>query len=303
MIFIRSAKASVLATLVSSAALAISALNGCAHTETTLPPPEQPATQPQTASEIVTRVTDLQGKAVEYAAGATKLPGRNEIEDRAMVGQQFATLGQIIPLVAGAELPGDLTQQLRIIESTRGQLLNGSAELSIEPTVDSGLRAAHRALVSVNQRSFIEVPEVAKALDAMKLKVNELDSATGPLHRLVVSQALQASAQAVTAMAGSMETRLIDKNATPASPATPPVPAPATPAVPAPATPAVTPATPAVPETLKPEAPKVEAPKVEAPKVEAPKVEAPRVETPATPATPAVPAPPATPAPTTDLNK
>src|SRR5687767_10524132 len=90
---------------------------GCApKTETTLPaPPPDPNPQPQLASDIRARVQHLSTLADQYAQSATKLPGRNEQEDRAAVAQQFAQLAQILPSLNGPEMPGDFRQQLRIV--------------------------------------------------------------------------------------------------------------------------------------------------------------------------------------------
>src|SRR5258706_4656396 len=156
--------------------LAALLITGCAaKTQTTLnPPPPDGNPEPQLATDARERVKELVTRADESAAGDKKLPGRNVQEDRAQVAQQFALLAQILPMLSGPEMSGDFRQQLRIIDSTRSQLASGSQDLSIEPTVDTGLRAAHRALADINQRAFTESPEIAKQLDAMQAKILEL---------------------------------------------------------------------------------------------------------------------------------
>jgi hypothetical protein len=197
-------------TRVYSLLLAALLITGCAgKTQTTLnPPPPDGNPEPQLATDARERVKELATRADEYAAGAKKLPGRNAQEDRAQVAQQFALLSQILPMLNGPEMSGDFRQQLRIIDSTRSQLASGTLDLSIEPTVDTGLRATHRALADINQRAFTETPEIAKQLDAMQAKVLELDSVTDAIHRLVAAQAIKTSAQAISEMTNAMNQRL-----------------------------------------------------------------------------------------------
>jgi len=190
--------------------LAACLLSACApKSETTLkPPPSEPNPEPQVAGDARQRVGELAKAAKEYADGAAKLPGNDVAEGRAQLSQQFALLAQILPMLNGPDMSGDLQQQLRIIESSRGLIAGASKDLSIEPTVDTGLRAAHRALGSIAMRAFGDTPDVAKALDAMRMKVQELDGTSDAIHRLVAAQAVQASAQAITKMSDALTSRL-----------------------------------------------------------------------------------------------
>ena len=183
---------------------------GCApKTQTTLKePPPEPNPQPQLATDARERVKELSSRAVDYVKNAANLPGRNADEDRNQITQQFALLAQILPMINGPEMSGDFRQQLRIIDSTRSQLASGSQDLAIEPTVDTGLRATHRALESIDQRDFSGEPEIAKSLDAMHAKVRELDGVNGAIHRLVAAQAFKSSAQAIDQMSKALNGRL-----------------------------------------------------------------------------------------------
>ncbi|HEY7118060.1 MAG TPA: hypothetical protein VH475_15840 [Tepidisphaeraceae bacterium] len=185
-------------------------LIGCApKQETTLKgPPPEPNPQPQLATDVRARVQQLGGVAEQYASLTAKLPGATEQEDRQWVAQAFTQLSQILPMLNGPDMPGDLQQQMRIIESTRSLLSSGSTDLSVEPTIDTGLRAAQRALSSIRQRAFPEQNQAAKDLDAMRSRVQELDTVQGALHRLVAAEALQGSARAVTGMSNSLNQRL-----------------------------------------------------------------------------------------------
>jgi hypothetical protein len=183
---------------------------GCApKSQTTLQPPAtEPNPQPQLASDARERVKELAARAQEYEQNAKNLPGPNEQADRALLVNQFSLLSQILPALNGPQMSGDFRQQLRIIDSTRAQLASTSQDLSIEPAVDTGLRAAHHALEGIAQRNFTDVPEVNKSLDAMRAKVQELDAVSGPIHRLVAAQAIQASAEAITKMTTALDQRL-----------------------------------------------------------------------------------------------
>jgi hypothetical protein len=189
---------------------ALLAVIGCAgKTQTTLKPaPPDANPEPQLATDVHERVKELSTRAQEYAAGCNKLPGQNAQQDRAQTTQQFALLAQILPILNGPDMSGDFRQQLRIIESTRAQLASGTQDLAVEPTVDTGLRAAHRALAGINQRSFTDNPDIAKSLDAMNAKVQELDGTADAIHRLIASQAFRHSAQAITQMSGALSGRL-----------------------------------------------------------------------------------------------
>lgn len=191
---------------------------GCAHkTETTLnPPPPDPNPEPHLASDARERVKALGTLAGEFDTGATALPGANEAEDRTQVTQEFALLAQMLPMLNGPDMTGDFRQQLGIVSSTQALLGSGSTDLAVEPTIDTGLRAAHRALTSVSQRSFIEVTDVTKNLDTMRTRIEELDGISGPKHRGVTAQAMRSAAAAISLMASALDHRLNDSKAQPA---------------------------------------------------------------------------------------
>src|SRR5207248_8303619 len=171
-------------------------------------PPIEPNPQPQLAGDARERVKELTARAQEYEQNAKSLPGPNEQAHRAQLAAQFSLLAQILPALNGPEMSGDFRQQLRIIDSTRAQLANTAPDLSIEPAVDTGLRAAHHALAGIAQRNFTDTPDAGKSLDAMRAKVQELDTVSGPIHRLVTAQAIQASADAITKMTAALDQRL-----------------------------------------------------------------------------------------------
>jgi hypothetical protein len=190
--------------------------------DTVPPPPGHNNTNAALATDAQQRLQELQARAAHYASNARHMPARDEPENRRLTAEQFALLSQMIPVLSGPEMTGDLQQQQRIIDSTRTQLAGGSMELAAEPTVSTGLRAAHRALSSLNQQSFAEVPEIGAALAAMSNSVNQLDRVTGPQHRLVAAQAFTQSSQAIQKIIDTMTQRLGNQINRPAETPTPP---------------------------------------------------------------------------------
>jgi hypothetical protein len=186
---------------------------GCQpKTETTIEPPStQPVQPPTTADQVRERVRETSAKADEYKKGAASLPGSNAQADRQLTTRQFEMLAQLLPLLSSSEMTGELRQQAQIVESTRKLLAGASMDLSTEPAVATGLRAAHGALASIARDRFAEVPEIAKSLDQMQFHVNELDSESGPMHRQVSAQAFARSADAVGKMAEIYDQRINEK--------------------------------------------------------------------------------------------
>jgi hypothetical protein len=271
--------------------LAATLFVGCsAKKQTTLaPPPPEPNPQPQLATDARQRAQTLQSLVDQYAASAAKLPGSNEQQDRQQVSDQFGLLAQILPLLNGPDQPGDFAQQMRIIESSRSQLASGSMDLSSEPTVDTGLRAAQRALSSLQRRMFSDHAEISGQIDAMRATVQELDTVSGPIHRQVAAESFQRSADAIKSMSQALNQRFAE-GAGGNKPAAPETPAPAAATPPKPEQPT----TPAPAQTATP-------PKPEQPKAETPAQ--PKPEQPVTPPTPKPePAKPAQP-PLPELNK
>jgi hypothetical protein len=264
---------------------------GCsAKKQTTLEaPPPEPNPQPQLATDARARAQTLQSLVDQYAANAAKLPGPNEQQDRQQVSDEFGLLAQILPLLNGPDQPGDFAQQMRIIESSRSQLASGSMDLSSEPTVDTGLRAAQRALASLQRRMFPEQAEIASQVDAMRATVQELDTVSGPIHRQVAGQSFQRSADVVKSMSQALNQRF-SEGAAGSKPEAAPTPAPAAATPPKPEQPVTPPpAQPATPP--QPEQPKTEQPKSEQPKPEQPTPAPTPKPEPTKPAQPAQPLP------------
>ena len=200
-------------------------LPACAKNQSSMddvPPPPDGNPNAPLLDDVRQRVKELQARATHYASNARHLPARDEQENRRLTAEQFALLSQMLPMLAGPEMTGHLQQQQRIVDSARNQLTTSSLELAPEPTVSTGLRAAHRALASLAQESFSQVPDLNTTLTNMQSSVNQLDQVTGPQHRLVAAQAFTQSSQAIQKMIDTMKQRLGNQINNPAQTPTPP---------------------------------------------------------------------------------
>jgi len=200
-------------------------LTACAKNQSSMddvPPPPDSNPNAPLLDDARQRLQDLQARNAHYASNARNMPARDEQENRRLTAEQFALLAQMLPMLAGPDMTGHLQQQQRIVDSARNQLTASSLELAPEPTVSTGLRAAHRALSSLAQESFAQVPDLNTTLTNMSNSVNHLDQVTGPQHRLVAAQAFAQSAQAIQKMIDTMNQRLGNQINRPAQTPTPP---------------------------------------------------------------------------------
>jgi hypothetical protein len=165
------------------------------------------------------RARQLRAELPQFQAAVAPLPGRNEQENRKQVARAFEAAGSVLSILEGPRPAGAFRQQLRIIDTTRQRLASGSQSLAIEPTVNAGLRAVYNALVGIRQDQFGNDADVAARLDALRSRVDDLDTVRGPLHRLVVAQVFRGAGDVVDAMAKSLETRSGNEQAPPAEPA------------------------------------------------------------------------------------
>lgn len=197
-------------------ALALVLAGGCVKTRPTIST-TKPAPETQ-VSETTLRVRELSRLAEEYGAIARQLPGRTPEEHRDLMRQVFAELGQILPLL---ENPRDnliYRHQISIIEDSRTQLAAGSSDLAVQPTIDTGLRAAYHALAGVSQNSYFDQADLTPPLDQMSAKVDELDTVHGLTHSVVVGEAVEISSGIVSKMADALAQRISSEAGTPLPP-------------------------------------------------------------------------------------
>jgi hypothetical protein len=203
------------------------AAGGCGQkTQSTLDPIDGLATQPTDGSagmasagddESGVRVLDLVARSESLQATARRLPGGTPEEHRRLVHEAFSDLSQILTQLVGPEPAGSYRQQLMALERARGRLTDESTVLATEPTIDTGLRAAHGALGSLQRENYPEEQELAATLDRLNQKVMELDRVRGALHRTVAGEAVEIAGDAAAQMVAALSDRLGEGGAEPAA--------------------------------------------------------------------------------------
>jgi hypothetical protein len=200
-------------------------IGGCAKTHATLPSSlAHPTPGPQVAADPSIRVQTLGRLADTYARTSNELPGGNSTEHRKLMAEVFSQLEEILPILEGPGPGAEFRQQLQVIRDAQAELATGPQDLSSDPTIDTGLRAARDALSAISQGSYYDQASLAPLLDKFTAKINELDTVRGPLHQVVTGDAVGLSSQIVTAMADTLSKRLAatdDKSGT-SQPATAP---------------------------------------------------------------------------------
>lgn len=167
-----------------------------------------PATQPAEAapltdsvrSELEHKIQQLRQRTAAFADTAEQMANRGDQDHRMLVAQSFTELLQVLPLLAGLDLDGNLSQRIAIIQSSRDRLQNANDEQAAGPAVNTALRSAAGALESIAEHGFAGQPQVAQTLRQLNEKIGELDVVRGAIHRLVVTQCIGLMSQAVGGM-------------------------------------------------------------------------------------------------------
>jgi len=213
------------------------------------------------------RVAALGQHATDLQQLARQLPGHTPQDDRKLVAQAFDASSGALELLGGPNPGGAFRQQVRIVDNTRNFLRNGDATVSLEPSIDTGLRSLQDALMNVRERLFPDDPKVRQQLDTLAQHISELDSVRGPTHSLVVAQSFDAAAAAIATMTNELQSRNVataqeqQSYAAPAAAAAPPAaqPVPPAPAVPVPNAARPAPAAPPQSTVPPPAAPRAQA--------------------------------------------
>lgn len=180
-------------------------LTGCAKTMSTVGQPVvAPKEEPQLAADVSSRVREIQNRVNQLDAASQLLPGNSEQANREMIQQYFGDLTRILPLIEGDYQSGEFRQGIRVLESARQQLASGSTDLASEPTIGQGLRASLRLLENLNSIVFSQDGEITKRLDVVRQKVDQLDTAHGPMNRVIASQAVRGTADVLQQMSISL---------------------------------------------------------------------------------------------------
>ena len=200
---------------------------GCAKTQPTIaPPPPRPNPPPQVAADPIIRMQTLGRLADTYARTSNELPGDSAARHRQLMSQIFAQLEEILPVLVGPTPGAEFRQQLQVVRDAQAELATGPQDLSPEPTIDTGLRAARDTLSSIAQDGFYDQSNLTPLFDRLTAKINQLDTVRGPLHQVVTGEAVAVSSQIISSMADALSHRLAEQNPA-GSPASMPATAPA----------------------------------------------------------------------------
>jgi hypothetical protein len=188
---------------------------GCVKTQSTIaPPPAQPNPPPQMAADPSIRVQTLGRLADNYGRTSNELPGYSPAEHRKIMASIFAQLQEILPLLQGPNPGAEFRQQLQVVRDAQAELATGPSDLSAEPTIDTGLRAARDALAGIAQTGFYDQANLTPVFAKLASKINELDTVRGPLHQVIVGDSVGLTSQIISGMADTLTQRIADQSAT-----------------------------------------------------------------------------------------
>lgn len=195
---------------------------GCAKQQTTIaPPPPRPNPPPQVAADPIARMQTLGRLADTYARTSNQLPGESTAQHKQLMSQIFAQLEEILPILEGPNPGAEFRQQLQVVRDAQAELASGPEDLSPEPTIDTGLRAARDTLSSIAQGGFYDQSNLTPLFDQLTAKINQLDTVRGPLHQVVAADAVAISSQIISKMADALTHRLAEQTSAPAPTSTP----------------------------------------------------------------------------------
>jgi hypothetical protein len=171
--------------------------------------------EPQMASmDVGSRVQSIQAGVDQLAKTTEQLPGSggNEREfdmtNRQLMEKTFEGFAQILPLIEGQNQTGDFRQAMRVLETSRQQLANGSPDLVAEPTIAQGVRAVARLLASLNMYVFNNDPAITDKNDALQKTVDQLDVTHGVRSRVISGHAMREAVESLRLMSSNFAGRL-----------------------------------------------------------------------------------------------
>jgi len=252
---------------------ALAVVGGCAKRQSTMGPAPEMNPPPKVQADAGARADQLRDRSRKFDETVQQLPGRTPEEHRRAMQQVFTELSQILPMLYGPNPSGVFRQQLRVVESARTQLATGPQGLAVEPTIDTGLRAARDALAGLSSKSYFDRAQVGKTIDRLNKALDALDTNRGAMHQTAVAESVGLMSQAIRQMSDALNQRLDDSAATDAKPAPD---EPAAPKEPAPDAAAPDTAKPdaSAPDAAAPDAPNADEPKADEPKTDEPKPDA-----------------------------
>jgi hypothetical protein len=198
-----------LMALAASAIPLLLGLTGCAkHPKPKPAAPLQPLTHPQAPPDVHAEFRTMESRVNQLYVTGNQLPGGNDAAHRRLMEQAFAQLIGILPTLEGGTATGTFRQQLRIIDASRQQLATSSSPLTLDATVDTGMRATYNILKDLARRDYPNEQAISNGLDQLQANLDDLDKVRGPLHQLVAADAVQDTAQVLRAMTMALGERL-----------------------------------------------------------------------------------------------
>jgi hypothetical protein len=171
---------------------ALFAAGGCWNTGQQSAPivvPVEPNPPPTIETRTTQRVKDVGAKVDQFNRYVQQLPGASEPIHRVMMEQAFGDLVGILPVLEGPDADAIFRQQIRLIDSTRDQLTALPTNLSSEPLIGTGLRAAYNALQDMVTQQFSDQTDMPGQLDTLSDKLDALDTAHDSANRQLVADA------------------------------------------------------------------------------------------------------------------
>ena len=244
---------------------------GCVKQRPTMRKPPAPENQPRGgASASRFQPQELDRKSGQFAEIARRLPGNSPEQHRQLMRQAFTLLAEALPLTVGPNRGGVFEHQLSVVNDARAQLQDRSADLSIDPIVNTGMAAVYNALDDAARSTYPSESEVAQGVRDYGQKLEQIYSLRGTARWPAIAESMRGVSEILRKMSESLATR------GPGGPSLPPPP-------PEGAGPATRPTT-GPSDTAPQDAPPADAPPADTPP--APPADAPP---PAVPEVPAVP--------------
>jgi hypothetical protein len=207
-----------------AASVAAASSAGCAKKRSTMGPAPDLNPEPKVEANAGARADELAERSRAFDETVQQLPGRTPEEHRRVMQQVFAELSQILPMLYGRNPSGVFRQQLRVVESSRRQL-TGPQGLAVEPTIDTGLRAARDAIAGLAGKSYFDQSKLGPTMDRLNRALDALDTNRGAMHQTAVAESVGMMSQAIRQLTDALNQRVDEGTASNAKPA-PDTPAP-----------------------------------------------------------------------------
>jgi hypothetical protein len=190
-----------------SLALALLA-GGCAKNKSTMGAAPEPNPVPKVQASADARADELKNRSQKFDETVQQLPGRTPEEHRRAMQQVFTELAQILPMLYGPNPSGVFRQQLRVVESSRTQLATAPQSLAVEPTIDTGLRAARDALAGLASKGYFDRAQLGQTMDRLNKALDALDTNRGAMHQTAVAESAGLMSQAIRQMSDALNQRI-----------------------------------------------------------------------------------------------